>query len=152
MDTPKFLPESLDDFIGRSNKLLSYNPNNHEFFYGNAALKMDIEAEFRRKIAEINELIACDGITTVVNNAMYPLLAPGDIVFYEAVGKVFYGGMYFVQFTVDGQVHKSIKYVHQSFSPDFYRLECNNPFYEPEDIPKESVQLLAAIKACVRKF
>lgn len=152
MDTPKFIPESLDDFIGRSNKLRSYHFNSQALFCGNTALKLNADAEFQRNIADVNELFFCDGITTVVGNAMYPLLAPGDIVFYEVVGRVFYGDLYFVEFTLDGKVHKSIKYVNQSFKPDFYRLDCNNPVYSPKDIPKESVQLIAAIKACVRKF
>ena len=96
----------------------------------------------------------CDGAALVRGEAMYPLLRSGDIVAFKQVRDmnfgIFWGELYLVAFTVDGQEYLSVHYLHQSPSEGCVRLVNHNPAYPPKDIPLTGILALAAVKASVR--
>lgn len=96
----------------------------------------------------------CDGAISVIGDSMSPLIMAGDTILYKTVpnrrGGLFFGNIYLLAFTVDGDEYISVKYVYQSDIPGCYRLESLNPAHKPKDIPVDCVREMAIVKACIR--
>lgn len=96
----------------------------------------------------------CDGAVFVSGDAMYPLLKAGDIVGFKAlagVQEIIYGEMYLVSFVIGTEEFLVVKYINRSDKKDCIRLISYNAFYQPMDIPSDSVRSLGIIKFSVRK-
>lgn len=85
---------------------------------------------------------------------MYPLLKSGDIILYKeiphATSSILWGEMYLLSFTLDGEDYITIKYIQKANDDRFVRLVSHNPHHSPKDIPADSIQALALVKASVR--
>lgn len=103
---------------------------------------------------QIPDLPPCDGAVYVRGDSMYPLLKSGDIVLYKEIPNgtsgILWGEMYLLSFNIDGESYISIKYIQKADDDHFVRLVSHNPNYSPKDIPADSIQALALIKASVR--
>lgn len=103
---------------------------------------------------EIPNIPKVDGAFHVRGDSMAPLLRQGDYVFCKLVpnrrGGLFFGNMYLVAFTIDGEDYVTVKYLHQSEKAGYYRIESLNPAYPPLEIPIDSVKALAIVKASLR--
>ena len=103
---------------------------------------------------QIPDLPLCDGAVYVRGDSMYPLLKSGDIVLYKEISNfasdIFWGEMYLLSFTLDGEEYIAIKYIQRTEDDRFVRLASYNPHYSPKDIPLDSIRALALIKASVR--
>ena len=101
---------------------------------------------------QIPSLPPCDGALYVRGDSMYPLLKSGDIVLYKEVAKnstcILWGEMYLLSFVVDGESYITIKYIQKA--ERFVRLVSHNPHHSPKDIPADSIQALALVKASIR--
>lgn len=97
----------------------------------------------------------CDGALYVSGDSMDPLIKSGDIVGFRLINSfssVIYGEIYLVSFSLDGDEHLVVKYVHTSELPDHIRLASYNPAHGPLDIPMASVNTLAIVKFSVRRY
>ncbi|WP_274957760.1 S24 family peptidase [Millionella massiliensis] len=103
---------------------------------------------------QIPDLPPCDGAVYVRGDSMYPLLKSGDIVLYKEIPNgsqgILWGEMYLLSFTIDGESYISIKYIQKADDDRFVRLVSHNPHHSPKDIPADSIQALALIKASIR--
>ena len=103
---------------------------------------------------QIPNLPPCDGAVYVRGDSMYPLLKSGDIVLYKEIPNgsqgILWGEMYLLSFTIDGESYISIKYIQKADDDRFVRLVSHNPHHSPKDIPADSIQALALIKASIR--
>ena len=85
---------------------------------------------------------------------MYPLLKSGDIVLYKEVPNgsknIFWGEMYLLSFRIDGESYITIKYIQKTDDDRYVRLVSHNPLHSPKDIPIDSIQALALVKASIR--
>nr|DAG15351.1 MAG TPA: putative transcriptional regulator [Caudoviricetes sp.] len=103
---------------------------------------------------QIPDLPPCDGAVYVRGDSMYPLLKSGDIVLYKEIPNgsqgILWGEMYLLSFTIDGESYISIKYIQKADDNRFVRLVSHNPHHSPKDIPADSIQALALIKASIR--
>ena len=103
---------------------------------------------------QIPDLPPCDGALYVRGNSMYPLLKSGDIVLYKEIANnssgILWGEMYLLSFTLDGEDYITIKYIQKADDDRFVRLVSHNPHHSPKDIPADSIQALALVKASVR--
>lgn len=103
---------------------------------------------------QIPDLPPCDGAVYVRGDSMYPLLKSGDIVLYKEIPNgssgILWGEMYLLSFTIDGESYISIKYIQKADDERFVRLVSHNPHHSPKDIPADSIQALALIKASIR--
>lgn len=103
---------------------------------------------------QIPDLPPCDGAVYVRGDSMYPLLKSGDIVLYKEITNgsrgILWGEMYLLSFTIDGESYISIKYIQKADDDRFVRLVSHNPHHSPKDIPADSIQALALIKASIR--
>ena len=86
--------------------------------------------------------------------SMYPLLLPGDTVLYKIVpnrrGGLNFGKIYLLAFDLDGEECITIKYVHKSDRPGYYRLESCNPEFAPREVLIDNVRTMAIVKASIR--
>ena len=103
----------------------------------------------------IPNLTKCDGAVFVTGDSMYPLLKSGDIVIYKMIHNIeeglFWGEMYLVSVTVDGEEYVSVKYIQKSEKgEDFIKLVSQNAHHQPRDVEKSRIRALAMIKASVR--
>lgn len=103
----------------------------------------------------IPNLPKCDGAVFVTGDSMYPLLKSGDIVIYKMIHNIeeglFWGEMYLVSISVDGEEYISVKYIQKSESgDDFVKLVSQNAHHQPRDVQKSRIRALAMIKASVR--
>lgn len=96
----------------------------------------------------------CDGAVYVIGDSMTPLLNTGDIVLYKTTesrrGGLFFGEMYLLAFEDEGEEFVCIKYVHQSDTRGYYRLESENPRHKPREVPADNVRMMALIKGSIR--
>ena len=103
---------------------------------------------------QIPDLPPCDGALYVRGDSMYPLLKSGDIVLYKEIANnssgILWGEMYLLSFTLDGEDYITIKYIQKADDDRFVRLVSHNPHHSPKDIPADSIQALALVKASVR--
>lgn len=103
---------------------------------------------------QIPDLPPCDGAVYVRGDSMYPLLKSGDIVCYReviaSVDSILWGEMYLLSFTIDGESYITIKYIQRADDDLHVRLVSHNPHHSPKDIPANSIQALALIKASIR--
>lgn len=103
---------------------------------------------------QIPNLPPCDGAVYVRGDSMYPLLKSGDIVLYKEIPNgsrgILWGEMYLLSFTIDGESYITIKYIQKADDDRFVRLVSHNPHHSPKDIPADSIQALALIKASIR--
>lgn len=103
---------------------------------------------------QIPDLPPCDGAVYVRGDSMYPLLKSGDIVLYKEIPNgangILWGEMYLLSFNIDGESYITIKYIQKADDDRFVRLVSHNPHHSPKDIPTDSIQALALIKASIR--
>jgi len=103
---------------------------------------------------QIPDLPPCDGSLYVRGDSMYPLLKSGDIILYKEVplgtNAILWGEMYLLSFTIDDESYITIKYIQKADDERFVRLVSHNPHHSPKDIPAESIQALALVKASIR--
>ena len=103
---------------------------------------------------QIPDLPPCDGAVYVRGDSMYPLLKSGDIVLYKEIPNgsqgILWGEMYLLSFNIDGESYITIKYIQKADDDQFVRLVSHNPHHSPKDIPADSIQALALIKASIR--
>lgn len=103
---------------------------------------------------QIPDLPPCDGAVYVRGDSMYPLLKSGDIVLYKEVlngsKNIFWGEMYLLSFRIDGESYITIKYIQKTDDDRYVRLVSHNPHHSPKDIPIDSIQALALVKASIR--
>ncbi len=103
---------------------------------------------------QIPDLPPCDGAIYVRGDSMYPLLKSGDIVLYKEISggssSILWGEMYLLSFVLDGETYITIKYIQKADDERFVRLVSHNPYHSPKDIPTDSIQALALVKASVR--
>ena len=103
---------------------------------------------------QIPDLPPCDGAVYVRGDSMYPLLKSGDIVLYKEIHNgssgILWGEMYLLSFNIDGESYITIKYIQKADDDRFVRLVSHNPHHSPKDIPADSIQALALIKASIR--
>lgn len=99
---------------------------------------------------QIPDLPPCDGAVYVRGDSMYPLLKSGDIVLYKEVQHIFWGEMYLLSFSLDGEDYITIKYIQKGDSENTVRLVSHNPHHAPKEIPANSIRALALVKASVR--
>ena len=103
---------------------------------------------------QIPDLPPCDGAVYVRGDSMYPLLKSGDIVLYKEIPNgssgILWGEMYLLSFNIDGESYITIKYIQKADDDRFVRLVSHNPHHSPKDIPADSIQALALIKASIR--
>ena len=103
----------------------------------------------------IPNLPKCDGAVFVTGDSMYPLLKSGDIVIYKQVHNIeegiFWGEMYLVSVSLDGDEYISVKYIQKSeLGEDYIKLVSQNGHHQPKDIRKDRIRALAMVKASVR--
>ena len=103
---------------------------------------------------QIPDLPPCDGAVYVRGDSMYPLLKSGDIVLYKEIPNgtrnILWGEMYLLSFNIDGDSYITIKYIQRADDDRLVRLVSHNPHHSPKDIPADSIQALALIKASIR--
>lgn len=103
---------------------------------------------------QIPDLPPCDGAVYVRGDSMYPLLKSGDIVLYKEIPNgsqgILWGEMYLLSFTIEGESYITIKYIQKADDDRFVRLVSHNPHHSPKDIPADSIQALALVKASIR--
>lgn len=99
---------------------------------------------------QIPDLPPCDGAIYVRGDSMYPLLKSGDIVLYKEVQHIFWGEMYLLSFTLDGEDYITIKYIQKGNQDDTVLLVSHNPNHAAKEIPANSIRALALVKASVR--
>lgn len=103
---------------------------------------------------QIPDLPPCDGAVYVRGDSMYPLLKSGDIVLYKEIpngsSAILWGEMYLLSFNIDGESYITIKYIQKADDDRFVRLVSHNPHHSPKDIPVDSIQALALVKASIR--
>lgn len=102
---------------------------------------------------QIPDLPPCDGALYVRGDSMYPLLKSGDIVLYKEVSSpanILWGEMYLLSFNLDGEQYITIKYIQKGDTPECVKLVSHNPHHSPKDIPIDSINALALVKASVR--
>ena len=94
-----------------------------------------------------------DGAVYVRGNSMYPLLKSGDIIIYKkvepAVDRILWGQIYLLSYTIGGDTFTVVKYVKRSQIEGNIRLVSYNDFYEPVEIPADSINALALVKASI---
>lgn len=103
---------------------------------------------------QIPDLPRCDGALYVRGDSMYPLLKSGDIVLYKEIPSraegILWGEMYLLSFVIDGESYITIKYIQKADDERYVRLVSHNPHHLPKEIPADSIQALALVKASIR--
>lgn len=102
---------------------------------------------------QIPDLPPVDGAVYVRGNSMYPLLKSGDIIIYKkvepALDRILWGQIYLLSYTIGGDTFTVVKYVKRSQIEGNIRLVSYNDFYEPVEIPADSINALALVKASI---
>ncbi|MFB9078949.1 helix-turn-helix transcriptional regulator [Flavobacterium procerum] len=121
-----------------------------------AALFRNQEQEQPTDYMTIPNLPKCDGAITVSGDSMYPLIKAGDIILYKKVKNnidtIFWGEMYLISILdEDGNEFNMIRWIQKSEKGDqFVKLVSENEKHEPKDLPIQSINGLAIIKASLR--
>jgi len=99
-------------------------------------------------------LPACDGAIRVPGDSMYPLLNPGDIVFYRQVREIaeaaFWGETYLLSIEIDGEEFPTIRYAERAENPGFIRLTSENPRHPAQEIDRKRIRALAFVRASLK--
>ena len=103
----------------------------------------------------IPNLPKCDGAISITGDSMYPLLKSGDIVAYKQVvnikESIFWGEMYILSYSFDGDTMTTVKYVQKSEKGEAYiKLVSQNQHHQPKDIKVKNITALALVKASIR--
>lgn len=101
----------------------------------------------------IPNLPVCDGAVLVRGESMSPKLHSGDIVIYKMINnpqRIIWNDMYIVSFMTDGDFYTVIKIIKKSQTSDFIQLASINPEHEPFEIPIDSIQQLAQVRASIQ--
>lgn len=96
----------------------------------------------------------CDAAIYVRGDSMTPIINSGDIVAYKNINSLDYlqyGQMYLVHFELDGDYFLVIKYVRKSDKQGYVRLESQNTFHQPQEIPLSAIRNIALIKLSIRQ-
>lgn len=113
----------------------------------------DVEPE---EFMKMEDLPPIEGVLHVKGNSMADLILNGDYAAFSIVpnrrGGLFFGEIYIIAFDDDGDQHVVIKYLQESEIEGHYKLISHNPDYAPKDIPRNSVRLLAIVKATARRY
>ncbi|WP_025143070.1 helix-turn-helix transcriptional regulator [Pedobacter jeongneungensis] len=104
---------------------------------------------------KIPNLPKCDGAISIVGDSMYPLLKSGDIVIYKViqnfVENIFWGEMYLLSYSFDGDEMVTVKYIQKSEKGDEYiKLVSQNSNHQAKDIRIDGINSLALVKASIR--
>ena len=94
-----------------------------------------------------------DGAIFVRGDSMSPLLKSGDIIIFKLVALSFdailWGQIYLLSYTIGGDTFTVVKYVKKSSKDGYIQLVSENSFYDPAEIPVESITALALVKASI---
>lgn len=119
-----------------------------------SALLDDPDAHPADDYASIPGLPRCDGALAVPGDSMYPLLSPGDLVFYRQVrdveNAVFWGEMYLLSFEMAGGEYATLRYLHHAERPGHVRMTSENPRYPQQELPLNRIRALAFVCASLR--
>ena len=101
----------------------------------------------------IPNLPMVDGAIYVRGESMVPLLKSGDIIIYKklelSLDSILWGQIYLLSFIAGGDTFTVVKYVQKSDQPGYIRLVSHNDRFQPKDIPLDSIQALAIVKASI---
>lgn len=101
----------------------------------------------------IPNLPMVDGAIYVRGESMVPLLKSGDIIIYKklelSLDSILWGQIYLLSFIAGGDTFTVVKYVQKSDQPGYIRLVSHNDLFQPKDIPLNSIQALAIVKASI---
>ena len=101
----------------------------------------------------IPNLPLVDGAIYVRGESMVPLLKSGDIIIYKklelSLDSILWGQIYLLSFIAGGDTFTVVKYVQKSDQPGYIRLVSHNDRFQPKDIPLDSIQALAIVKASI---
>lgn len=102
----------------------------------------------------IPNLPKADGAVVMRGETMRPALNGGDIAVYKTMRNrrenILFGQMYLLSFVADDEEHIVIKYIQPSENKDNIKLVSANNYFGPLDIPFDSIQAMAMIKASIR--
>lgn len=96
----------------------------------------------------------CDGAIVASGEGMYPLIKSGDFLVYKKIETniehLFYGKMYLLSFTIDGEEYVTFKYIQKATAgPDHVLLVSYNQNFQSKEIPFATIHALALVKATV---
>ena len=98
-------------------------------------------------------LPAVDGAIYVRGDSMDPVLKSGDIVIYKKLelseDSILWGQIYLLSYAVQSDCYTVVKYLRHSERDGYVRLISANDFYDPFEIPSESITALALVKASI---
>ena len=98
-------------------------------------------------------LPSVDGAIYVRGDSMTPVLKSGDIVIYKKLevceDSILWGQIYLLSYTIQGDCYTVVKYLRQADRDGYVRLTSANDFYDPFEIPSESITALALVKASI---
>ncbi len=102
----------------------------------------------------IPNVSACDGAAFVRGNAMAPYLSAGDIVLFQHIKNIpsgiYFGEIYLLSLLLEGNEYVVIRKVTKSNDQEQVSLTGYNPEAKPQDIPVESIQAMAIVKAGIK--
>ena len=94
-----------------------------------------------------------DGAIYVRGDSMSPLLKSGDIIIFKKVeltsDAILWGQIYLLSYTAGGDTFTVVKYIKRSTREGYVQLVSANSFYDPVEIPSESITALALVKASI---
>lgn len=103
----------------------------------------------------IPNLPVCDGAVLVRGESMSPKLRSGDIVIYKMINnpqRIIWNDIYIVSFMTDGDFYTVIKTIKKGQTNGFIQLASINPEHEPFEIPIDSIQQLAQVRASIQYY
>lgn len=142
--------------IGEAKKVIQRVPlYDIEASAGVVSLFSDSDSTEPVDYISIPNLPKCDGAIHVTGDSMYPVLKSGDIVMYKSVAHqerfFVWGEMYIVSFQLNGDDYISVKWVQKSeLGSEYIKLVSANQHHQDLDVPVQSINALALIKASVR--
>ena len=84
---------------------------------------------------------------------MFPLLKSGDIIIFKKMelspNGILWGQIYLLSYTIGGDTFTVVKYVKKSSKEGYIQLVSENSFYDPAEIPIESITAVALVKASI---
>lgn len=102
---------------------------------------------------KIPNLSKVDGAMFITGDSMYPLLKSGDIVVFKQIHNIDFlhlGDIYILAYEIDGDEYVVVKYINHSEKEGCVKLVSYNEHYTPIDIPINSINTIALVKASVR--
>lgn len=114
---------------------------------------------FNRGAISLNEIRipnmpSCDGAVYATSDGMYPAVCKGDIVLYKMLhgwrSMVYFGRMFLLSICWDGEEYTTIKTIHESDTPGYYRLKDENQRCGAIDVPISSIKAIALVQGVIR--